>query len=74
MNQKTVSLGLNMYNQEVFIVKSARELLFEGYQDDMIDMARAMPSLNEHEISVPFDRFGWFYMVSLNNQTIIYFN
>lgn len=64
MNQKSVSIGLHLYNQEGHITKTASELLFEGYQDDMIDMARDMPSIfNGEEISVPFDRFGWFYMV-----------
>lgn len=56
-----------MYDQKVFITKTASELLFEGYQDDMIDIAREMPSIVSEEIDVPYDRFGWFYMVSLKS-------
>lgn len=53
-----------MYDQKVYVTKPARELLFEGYQDDMIDVARDMPSILQGEtVSVPFDKFGWFYMV-----------
>lgn len=61
--QKTVSLGLSLYEQKVFITKTAGELLFEGYQDDMIDIAREMPVIDGEAIEVPYDRFGWFYKV-----------
>lgn len=64
VNQKSVSIGLTVYNQKVWVTKSASQLLFEGYQDDMIDMAREMPSfMGDTTVQVPFDRFGWFYMV-----------
>lgn len=61
-----MSVGLTVYNQEVFVTKTASELLFEGYQDDMIDIARSMPTfMGDTKVEVPFDRFGWFYMVSM---------
>lgn len=67
IKQKSVSIGLTMYNQRVDITKTASELLFDGYQDDLIDMARLMPTFfgNDEAITVPFDRFGWFYTVTL---------
>lgn len=34
--RKTVSFGLNAYKQELAVTKTARELLFEGYEDDMV--------------------------------------
>lgn len=64
VNKKAVSVGLKIYNQLGHVTKTAGELLFDGYQDDMIDMAREMPSfLGDESVQVPFDRFGWFYMV-----------
>lgn len=64
--QKTVSMGLSLYDQQVYVTKSASQLLFEGYQDDMIDIAREAPAfLGGMTVDVPFDRFGWFYMVSV---------
>lgn len=64
LKQKSVSMGLKVYDQKVYVIKPARELLFEGYQDDMIDVAREMPSLiDDDSVTVPFDKFGWFYMV-----------
>lgn len=53
-----------MYSQEVHVTKTAGELLFEGYQDDMIDMAIEMAATDK-SIFVPYDRFGWFYGVRL---------
>lgn len=56
-------MGLNLYNQQVFVVKEARELLFDGYQDDLIDMARYLSKVSFRSSSIPYDRFGWFYKV-----------
>lgn len=63
--KKQVSMGLNLYNQEVFIIKLARELLFDGYQDDMIDMALYTSKATSNTLNIPYDRFGWFYNVSI---------
>lgn len=63
MEKKQVSMGLTLYNQQTFVVKSARELLFDGYQDDMIDMARVLGPASIRKFSIPYDRFGWFYQV-----------
>lgn len=60
VKRKSVSIGLGLYSQEIHITKTARELLFEGYSDDMIDIAREMPIFGE-DVEVPFDKFGWFY-------------
>lgn len=63
MQKKAVSVGLTIYNQETHVTKQARELLFEGYEDDMVTLAKDMPLLDTGDI--PFDRVGWFYMVSI---------
>lgn len=58
-------MGLSIYNQQIHVTKPARELLFEGYEDDMVSLAKQLPFLAGEE--VPFDRVGWFYMVSYAN-------
>ncbi|XP_017060504.1 protein peste [Drosophila ficusphila] len=55
-----VDVGLTMYGAEMTVTKSIDELLFTGYSDAMIDVARAMPIFGD-EVKVPFDKFGWFY-------------
>lgn len=64
MQRKAVSMGLTIYGEKSHIVKPARELLFEGYQSDLIDMARDMSSFEGKSLDIPYDRFGWFYQVS----------
>lgn len=66
MLQRQVSMGLNLYSQEAFITKTAHELLFDGYQDDLIDMARIMADFGTFDVTIPYDRFGWFYGVCEN--------
>jgi scavenger receptor class B protein 1 len=48
-----------MYKQNFSVTKTAAELMFEGYEDDMITMAKSFGSMGQ----VPFDRVGWFYKV-----------
>lgn len=62
--QKQVSMGLSMYSQQTFVVREARELLFDGYEEDLIDMAHEMSKLGAFKLSIPYDRFGWLYAVS----------
>ena len=50
-------------NQKVHVTKNASEWLFDGYEDQMINLAKDNPFLDAGNI--PFDRFGWFYMVQL---------
>lgn len=63
LRQKQVSVGLSLYKQQVYVTKEAREFLFDGYQDDLIDMAREMARFDPAQFAVPYDRFGWFYQV-----------
>lgn len=43
------------------MTKNASEWLFDGYSDPMIDLAKGATFLDAGDI--PFDKFGWFYMV-----------
>lgn len=63
--QKQVSMGLNLYNQHTFVVKEARELLFDGYEEDLIDMANELAKFGTIKLKIPYDKFGWMYGVSL---------
>lgn len=63
--QKQVSMGLNMYNQQTYVTKEAHELLFDGYEEDLINMANEMSKYGAFALDIPYDRFGWMYGVSL---------
>ena len=65
--QQEVSAGITLYDQNVYITKTASELLFEGYEDDFIGMAREyVEKYGEGGVEIPYERFGWFFGVSLN--------
>ena len=50
-------MGIN----SLFVTKNVSQLLFEGYDDPLLNIPMP-PGLN---ITIPpFDKFGWFYMVS----------
>lgn len=63
VKQKKVSLGLNLYEQKVAISKTARELLFEGYEDHMVLMGREGLIEGFDVQDIPYDKIGWFYLV-----------
>lgn len=55
-----MSYALSAFNQKISVSKSAGELLFDGYQDGLLDFANSLPI----ETSAPkVDKFGWFYNV-----------
>ncbi|KAI1309004.1 Protein croquemort [Halotydeus destructor] len=51
-----ISEMANYTDSTLFQSHSVRELLFEGYQDDLIDEAAQMGGFK-----IPFDKFAWFY-------------
>lgn len=61
--KKIVSMALNLYEEKVVIAKTARELLFEGYEDDMVLAGREGIVEGFDPSDIPFDRIGWFYKV-----------
>ncbi|XP_055642568.1 protein peste [Toxorhynchites rutilus septentrionalis] len=70
VKQKGVSMGLNLYNQKVYVAKTAGELLFDGYEDDMVLMGKQLFDASE----VPFDRVGWFYTRNNSADLIGHYN
>lgn len=64
LKRKLVSVGLSAYKQQLVHSKTARELLFEGYEDDMVLMGREGLIEGFDVQDIPYDRIGWFYLVS----------
>lgn len=47
--------------EKLMLTKSVNELLFTGYNDTMLRIARKMKATK-----LPYDKFAWFYAVSTN--------
>ena len=54
-----LSSTLDSIGSQVFIRKTAGELLFDGYEDPLLSIAEWIGTKS----SVPIDKFGWFYKV-----------
>lgn len=55
------TVKLSLFTSDIYVQKTVRELLFEGYEDTILATANAIPFLSEGKV----DRFGWFYGVSM---------
>lgn len=44
--------------EPLFVTKTVGQLMFEGYEDELLNITAA---LNVSEFHVPFDKFGWYY-------------
>lgn len=62
MEKRGVSVGLTLYNQKLYVQKTAAELMFDGYKDMMVQTVKKIFNAKE----IPFDKFGWFHMVSVD--------
>lgn len=51
---------LNQFSNKINIVKPVEELLFKGFDDEIITMGKLSGMDDE---APPFDKFGWFYEV-----------
>ncbi|XP_063359266.1 protein peste-like [Cydia amplana] len=60
LEQKMLSMSLAMFGQHMVVSKPARELLFEGYEDALLDVAKTLPA-SATGGAPPVDRFGLFY-------------
>ncbi|XP_058060508.1 protein peste-like isoform X1 [Anopheles bellator] len=70
LRQKGVSMGFKLYDQQINVVKTAGELLFDGYEDNMVLMGKHL--FNDEDI--PFDRVGWFYTRNNSADLIGHYN
>lgn len=57
INSLMVRLG-----EKLTLTKSVNELLFEGYNDTLLEIAKKTKTTD-----LPFSKFGWFYGVSIIN-------
>lgn len=48
--------------EKLALTKSVNELLFDGYDDTLLQIARKMNATD-----IPYSKFGWFYAVSIVN-------
>jgi len=46
--------------EPMFVTKTVSQLMFEGYEDELLNITTRM---NVSDFQVPFDKFGWFYPV-----------
>lgn len=46
---------------QVYVTKTVRELVFDGYDDKMLDLVEKL----NISINIPFKKFGWFVDVSI---------
>lgn len=51
--------------ETLFVTKTVGQLLYEGYEDDLLNLTA---TLNVSDFQVPFDKFGWFYPVCVSTR------
>ncbi|CAB0020602.1 unnamed protein product [Nesidiocoris tenuis] len=61
--RRSLSVTMGAFGTKVYVKKPVGELLFDGYSDPLLETASKLPAFSGLE--VPFDKFGWFYMVSI---------
>lgn len=57
-----VDVFMRMYHENLFLKANVSQWLFDGIDDPILDIAQRFPDL---PINIPYDKFGWFYTVSL---------
>ncbi|XP_014253015.1 protein croquemort-like [Cimex lectularius] len=67
IDSKTIEIPVDklfsFYEKKVYIKKPVRKLLFDGYSDELLNIAEKLKHIIK--VKIPFDKFGWFY--SRNN-------
>lgn len=51
------------FEKQLSITKTAGEFLFDGYEDELLKL---ISSGKIPGFTIPFDKFGWFYDVSMH--------
>ena len=61
IEQKLIQIGLSMLkNEKLFVTKTAREILFDGYKDPLLDAAEVLEKFNIHLEGIT-SKFGFFF-------------
>ncbi|KAM3963772.1 LOW QUALITY PROTEIN: scavenger receptor class B member 4 [Aphomia sociella] len=58
--QKGLSMGLALFGQQIAVSRLAGELLFEGYDDPLLEFAKTLPPSTTGG-APQVEKFGWFY-------------
>lgn len=65
-----IKLAVNTLLKEkkvpLYTTKTASEFLFDGFDDELLDLAK---KLHIKDINIPYDKFGWFYP---RNESVYY--
>lgn len=62
LEKKFVNYLLNNKGGSLYVTKTAREFLFDGYEDPLLTFVK---KLNSPDLNIPYTKFGWF--VDRNN-------
>lgn len=60
--QKAVSMALSSYRHDLHVTKTVRELLYEGYDDEMVSMSRFFTDAKFDRVGLLFHKNGTKYM------------
>jgi len=63
MIQAIFNLIIKSLSKKISVVRTVRELTFEGYQDPLLDIMNLIPEHLRPAV-LPFDKFGWFVGVN----------
>lgn len=55
---------MKKYEHNVYITKTVKELLFDGYNDELLNIANKFKKIFP-KLKVLPDRFGWYFGVSM---------
>lgn len=56
------AMAVPMASSKIYVTKTARQLLFEGYEDIFLGLSQLAGIFSSEKVD---ERFGWFYNVSL---------
>ncbi|XP_053959635.1 protein peste-like isoform X2 [Anastrepha ludens] len=60
LRRRVIDIALKVYHNDITMKKSMDELLFEGFEDVLLNVANFLPS-SLTDVKVPFDKFGYCY-------------
>ena len=68
----SLSMALTSNKQTLSVRHTVKDMLFDGYSDPLLDFAKKLPTFAG--VDIPYDKFGWFYLVSGVDNSNLYFN
>ncbi|XP_046663676.1 protein croquemort-like [Homalodisca vitripennis] len=72
IHQKSVDMAFGFTQQRISVSHSVRDLLFDGYTNNLMTIANNLPKLTD--LSSPFDKFAWFYLRNASHTFDGWFN